>query len=1275
MKNILLCLFICFSSILCAQTSIVDFEDNGGGVPDCNATPEWPNDPNPPVVTLVANPNTSGVNTTPNCVKFEETSGSSAGNSLQFAFSGSTATTGHDLVANKFVKIMVYSEDQTNFDVLLELGTGGTPHFAMTRSVATTLNTWTEVEFDFTGSDPDATINNPTGWITNIRIHFNDGTGGQGDAYYVDEYYITPTSTVTPPTPTTLVDFEDNGVGAPDCIPNPEWLGDPNAPVVTEVANPNPSGINNSVNAVKFEETTNSSPGNSLQWAFDGTTVTTGHDLVANKYVNFMVYSENQTNFDILLELGTGGTPHFSMTKNVTTALYTWTQVEFDFTGNDPNAMINNPSGWISNIRIHFNEGTAGQGDIYYVDQYDITAATIYGPFTPPAVLPVHSPIATTHDVTSPLQLLEVELTTAGPYANFTLYSGTDILVDNIDVPSAGTCDLNFLIEFPQTGVIPLTLVATGSDITVESFMLSDYSGGIYYPGFTNVTTSAGIVDQSSLKYGGPSIADINDDGFYDLVLNNHNDSPSKLYWNDGDGTFTKQTPDLALWNLMDLHGSAAGDYDNDGDMDLLIAVGGGNGTNPTLPVLYRNDNGTLIRVDASVGITSGARGRSPRWTDMDLDGDLDLALINAEGINNPAGAQHLFYENLGDGTFQAIAIADLEAINGERILLTDLNNDHIDDMLIFSPLSVWKGNGDFTFTDMSGTWLPGSLNGAYGIMGAADVDIDNDGDVDLYLAKGEGYFSVAENNSADFYPLASKLDMRISGSQGVLPFEVNAGGSITISELEFLTRNAYAGGFPLYLGSASQQQVISYTDTLVITQAMANGWPASRTNNGLYIGYIGNSVWKVESVRNADIFWSIHFTLDGVNGFTPTGWTPNNRNAQDVLLENTGSSFVDVSSAWNIPKGGNSWGVTTGDFNNDSYEDLYVYRFGYLKNRLADYMLLNTGSGTFDITTTHAASNTGSSNHGDMGQAFDHDLDGNVDILNGDDEYGVWHLYENAGGSGNNYVLVDVGYSPNANVDPIAAEVTIVTPNNTYHKRIGSAGEVFSQSLLDIVHFGLGPESQIDEITIRWRNGETHTILDETANQVINVTTALPVELLSFIGFETEKGNQLEWMTASELNNDRFEIQRSPNGNVFEKIGEVKGQGETLKISNYSFLDENPIVGTNYYRLKQIDFDGKFEFSKTIAIDFNKDDKQIGEFYPNPSQSGKVNLDYQSSGNENINIAVYDIAGELVISQVVSVSEGDHNLNFDFSILGGGVYIVSFGDSADAIYRKLVIE
>ena len=118
-----------------------------------------------------------------------------------------------------------------------------------------------------------------------------------------------------------------------------------------------------------------------------------------------------------------------------------------------------------------------------------------------------------------------------------------------------------------------------------------------------------------------------------------------------------------------------------------------------------------------------------------------------------------------------------------------------------------------------------------------------------------------------------------------------------------------------------------------------------------------------------------------------------------------------------------------------------------------------------------------------------------------------------------------------------------------------------------------------------------------------LNVTNPLPVELVSFRAEKAEKQVNLTWETASEKNNDYFIIERSANGRNFEAIGKVKGAGNSNTVNAYAFADKNPMSGVSYYRLKQIDFDGKFEYSKIVSVTFeSKLTSVVLAAYPNPA-------------------------------------------------------------------------
>lgn len=210
--------------------------------------------------------------------------------------------------------------------------------------------------------------------------------------------------------------------------------------------------------------------------------------------------------------------------------------------------------------------------------------------------------------------------------------------------------------------------------------------------------------------------------------------------------------------------------------------------------------------------------------------------------------------------------------------------------------------------------------------------------------------------------------------------------------------------------------------------------------------------------------------------------------------------------------------------------------------------------------------------------------------------------------------------------------------------------------------------------VTLTWvgQAGWHDAILDDLS---ISYNTILPVELVHFTGQISGKTVELNWKTASESNNEKFEVERSWNGTEFHKIGEVKGNGTTAEQQEYSFTIKNPRNGISYYRLKQIDYDEQFEYSKVISVDFKGENGDVGEFYPNPSKSGLVNLDYSSQNDDKISVSVFDVTGKLVVNQIQQVSNGESNLSFDFSELNTGIYIVKIGDEKNPIHRKLIIE
>jgi hypothetical protein len=166
------------------------------------------------------------------------------------------------------------------------------------------------------------------------------------------------------------------------------------------------------------------------------------------------------------------------------------------------------------------------------------------------------------------------------------------------------------------------------------------------------------------------------------------------------------------------------------------------------------------------------------------------------------------------------------------------------------------------------------------------------------------------------------------------------------------------------------------------------------------------------------------------------------------------------------------------------------------------------------------------------------------------------------------------------------------------------------------------------------------------------------PVELASFSASSINGNVVLNWLTASELNNNGFEVERKSGNDNFIKIAFVQGNGTTSEANSYSFTDMNVATGSYSYRLKQIDFDGTVSFSNTVNVDVNVPGEfNLDQNYPNPfNPSTKIsfNLPVES----RVSMKVFDILGQEVFSQLnQNYTAGSHTVSFDGSSLNSGVY------------------
>lgn len=167
-----------------------------------------------------------------------------------------------------------------------------------------------------------------------------------------------------------------------------------------------------------------------------------------------------------------------------------------------------------------------------------------------------------------------------------------------------------------------------------------------------------------------------------------------------------------------------------------------------------------------------------------------------------------------------------------------------------------------------------------------------------------------------------------------------------------------------------------------------------------------------------------------------------------------------------------------------------------------------------------------------------------------------------------------------------------------------------------------------------------------------------LPVELLNFTATEKqEKYVQLDWTTASEIDNDYFSIQRSKDGINWSEINQLQGAGNSSQVIEYTLNDYEPYIGTSYYRLEQFDFDGESEYSNVEAVSFKG--LELVNLYPNPFQGGMLNLQINAYKRQAIKIQIYDNKGSVVHRQEEFVYEGKSQIAIKLEHLARGNYIV----------------
>lgn len=570
---------------------------------------------------------------------------------------------------------------------------------------------------------------------------------------------------------------------------------------------------------------------------------------------------------------------------------------------------------------------------------------------------------------------------------------------------------------------------------------------------FVEASDDIKLENANRRKWGNAVIADLDNDGFQDLLLTDHGFS-IKLYWNDN-GKYGKGYDLL----VGDTHGIAVGDFNQDGISDVLVSRGGGSGANAR--------NAKLFHIDDQRNITEGKdfdeplkfmRGRTSKFYDGDNDGDLDLLLLGFPGNKGEEDIPSYSYKNNGIG--QQVLSSNLPKTmkDGQKLLVTDFNQDNVSDFILYGDarITMHQGNGDLTFDDVTDKWL---TNDIHHVTSISEIDYDNDGDFDLFLTTGkelkvgETYYN-SEQNIFSFYTKRGPFKFKDLVIGDILILE-NYQSSWPLQDI-YIGESAYKYEHP---GEYHQGQNIR------LVNSNALGWPDKLDKKGLYVGYIGNDTWRI-----AGNTWSP--TTGVIHGVKSYPAYAHEKGIKNILLENQKGKFVDVTTQATLDEFTHSNAAAIGDYDNNGYQDIFIVDRGNLSKSIKQTLWLNQGNGKFEKSLAHDIYSNDLGAIGLGAESLDYNQDGKLDLIFANDR-GNWHLYKNTLESKHNFINILVKKSLNG-VSPIGAIIEVTACNKSQTRRVGSSSAAYSQSKDNFIHFGIGQCEKIESVSARWSSGET---------------------------------------------------------------------------------------------------------------------------------------------------------------------------------------------------------
>ena len=218
-----------------------------------------------------------------------------------------------------------------------------------------------------------------------------------------------------------------------------------------------------------------------------------------------------------------------------------------------------------------------------------------------------------------------------------------------------------------------------------------------------------------------------------------------------------------------------------------------------------------------------------------------------------------------------------------------------------------------------------------------------------------------------------------------------------------------------------------------------------------------------------------------------------------------------------------------------------------------------------------------------------------------------------------------------------------------------------------EVLSFTVPSNSTDNILVVQFTGYNNSTTLGVIVDDVtLTVASSLPVQLISFAGELSNGQSTLTWKTASELNNKYFIVERSANGTRFDSIGQVKASAINNSTKSYTFTDMKINAGTNFYRLRQVDIDGSFSYSKVVTVKNQQANSGV-KVFPTVTNS---NINFQVSSPEAgaIRVTVNDVTGKVRIGTNKSVSAGANQQSIEVNSLREGIYYLHIQNNNSTI-------